>query len=103
MPIPFVGPASSGVHAAAVADLALDTWITIPFVSSSVHWSRVTRETESYVLHYYSMRRAPPTYNGVPRYEFIGDVLLLQLDNGNVVDADSDDIRQVLRDIKSFF
>ena len=53
---------------------SLDTWIT--FVSPPVHWTRVARETDSYVLHYYSMQRSPAINNGAPQYDFIGDVLL---------------------------
>ncbi|KAF8321907.1 hypothetical protein F5887DRAFT_1087433 [Amanita rubescens] len=38
-----------------VGHLKLEAWITKPFESRMVNWTLVTKETDTYVVHYYSM------------------------------------------------
>ena len=85
-----------------VGHLALDAWITRPFESHTVNWTLVTKETETHVVHYYSMSEdRAATTNYIPRTVHIGDVLFLKVDQGGIIDADQTDAESVLRDIMS--
>ena len=85
-----------------VIHLVLNMWITKPFESDTVDWTLVTKETETYVVHYYSMseRRVLSDINS-PRTEYIGDLLWLKVHDGGVINADRAGVQSVLRDVMS--
>lgn len=85
--------ASSGIE--------LDKWITKPFESPTVNWTLVTKEAETYAVHYYTMTEEGANDNGTAHTKYIGDVLYIKVDNGRVIDADYSDVETVLRDMRS--
>ena len=88
-----------------VSRLDLDYWITKPVDMVSRTWVRVFKEYETCAVLYYASIPASP--DGVPshvsvdemRVEDVGDILYMKLVDGEVVDAEEEELDDVLQHI----
>ena len=76
-------------------------WIKTPPAPTDFSWTRITKESTSYLIHYMSgIPSSPPSAPETDRIEHIHDILILKMQDGHVININHDDLEDALNIIK---
>jgi hypothetical protein len=78
---------------------SIDTWIQPPIAPANLLWTNRCKMTSTFILHYMSATSSSST-SAMDRIEYIGDILLLKVENNHVINAQWDDLDLILHFVR---
>lgn len=103
VPVPYRQEERSSLRSKTPASFDIEYWITAATLVPNKRWVRVSKESSTYAVFFFTTRNGSTDEFGQRSDElYAGDVLFLKLRNGTVVDADEGDVILLRHDIAHY-
>ena len=82
---------------------SFETWIKEPVAPPNLYWTRVTKQSANYIVHYMlASTRSFSSASLGTRIEYVGDILMLKIEDNHVVSVSDADVEEAMQYLDHF-